>query len=74
MSNASQLKTPNVKRDLRGWLSAAAEGHGFSLVGIGPASIRAVNEDGLSTFLDNAFEGDMDWLRTTAAKLWCRSQ
>ena len=68
MSNASQLKTPNVKRDPRGWLNAAAEGQGFSLVGIGPASIGAVNEDGLSAFLDNAFEGDMDWLRSTAAK------
>jgi epoxyqueuosine reductase len=27
-----------------------------------------VNENGLSAFLDNAFEGDMDWLRTTAVK------
>ena len=68
MSNASQIKLPNSKRDLRGWLNAASKGQGFSLVGIGPASIGAVNENGLSTFLDNAFEGDMDWLRTTAAK------
>jgi epoxyqueuosine reductase len=68
VSNASQLKTPNAKRDLRGWLNAAAAGLGFSLVGIGPASIGAENENGLSAFLDNAFEGDMDWLRTTAAK------
>ena len=68
MSNTSQRKIPDEKRGLRGWLSAAAEGQGFSLVGIGPASIRAVNENGLSTFLDNAFEGDMDWLRATAAK------
>ena len=27
-----------------------------------------MNKNGLSAFLDNAFEGDMDWLRTTAAK------
>ncbi len=68
MSNASQLKIANAKHDLRGWLNAAAAGQGFSLVGIGPASIGAVNENGLSAFLDNNFEGDMDWLRTTAAK------
>ncbi len=68
MSKASQPKMPNAKRDLRGWLNAAAEGQGFFLVGVGPASIGAVNENGLSAFLDNAFEGDMDWLRTTAAK------
>jgi epoxyqueuosine reductase len=68
VSNASQLKIPNAKRDLRGWLNAAAAGQGFSFVGIGPATIGAVNKNGLSTFLDNAFEGDMDWLRTTAAK------
>jgi epoxyqueuosine reductase len=68
VSNASQLKTPNAKRDLRGWLNAAAAGLGFSLVGIGPASIGAENENGLSAFLDNAFEGDMDWLRTTATQ------
>ena len=68
MNNANQLKIPSAKRDLRGWLNAAAVGQGFSLVGIGPASIGAVNENGLSSFLDNAFEGDMGWLRTTAAK------
>ncbi len=68
MSNASQLKMPNAKLDLRGWLNAAAEGQGFLHVGVGPASIGAVNENGLSAFLENAFEGDMDWLRTTAAK------
>ena len=68
MSKANQLKIPDAKRDPRGWLNAVARDQGFLLVGIGPASIRAVNEDGLSTFLDNAFEGDMDWLRTTAVK------
>jgi len=68
VSDTSQLKMPNAKRDPRGWLSAAAGGQGFSLVGIGPASIDAVNESGLEAFLDDAFEGDMDWLRTTAAK------
>ena len=68
MSNVSQLKTPNAKRDLRGWLNAAAAGQGFLLVGVGPANIGAKNENGLSAFLDDAFEGDMDWLRTTAAK------
>lgn len=67
MSDASQLKIPNSRRDLRGWLSAAAKGQGFLLVGIGPAKIGAMNENGLSTFLDNAFEGDMEWLRNTAA-------
>ena len=68
MNNASRLKIPSAKRNLRGWLNAAAARQGFSLVGIGPASIGAVNENGLSYFLDNAFEGDMAWLRTTAAK------
>ena len=51
MSNASQLKTPNAQRDLRGWLSAAAESQGFLLVGVGPANIGAKNENGLSAFL-----------------------
>ena len=68
MSNASQLQIPNAKLDPRGWLRAAAEDQGFLVVGIGPASIGSVYKDGLSTFLDNAFEGDMDWLRTTASK------
>ncbi len=68
MSDASQLKMPNAKSDPRGWLSAAAEDQGFSLVGIGPASIEAVSKRGLAAFLDDAFEGDMDWLRTTAAR------
>ena len=68
MSNASQLQIPNAKLDPRGWLNAAAEDQGFLVVGIGPASIGSVYKDGLSTFLNNAFEGDMDWLRTTAAK------
>ena len=40
----------------------------FRLLGIGPATIGANNKNGLSAFLDDAFEGDMDWLRTTAAK------
>ena len=60
MNNHNQQKTPNEKRDLRGWLNAAAEGQGFSLAGIGPASIEALNENGLSAFLDNAFEGDTE--------------
>ena len=68
MSNVSQLQIPNAKLDPRGWLNAAAEDQGFLVVGIGPASIGSVYKDGLSTFLDNAFEGDMDWLRTTASK------
>ena len=68
MIKASQLKTPDAKRDLRGWLNTAAAGQGFSLVGIGPATIGVVNENGLTNFLDCAFEGDMEWLRTTAVK------
>jgi len=59
---------PNVGRDPRGWLDAIAEEEGFFLVGIGPATIETKNVSGLKVFLDNAFEGDMDWLRTTAAK------
>ena len=62
MIKASQLKTPDAKRDLRGWLNTAAAGQGFSLVGIGPATIGVVNENGLTNFLDCAFEGDMEWL------------
>ena len=68
MSDASQIKISDAQRDLRAWLNARAAGQGFSFVGIGPASIAALNKNGLSTFIDNAFEGDMDWLRTTAAK------
>lgn len=68
MSNASQPQIPNAKLDPRGWLNAVAKDQGFLVVGIGPASIGSVYTDGLSTFLDNAFEGDMDWLRTTASK------
>ena len=68
MSNSSQPKMPNVERDPRGWLDAIAEEEGFFLVGIGPATIETKNVSGLKVFLDNAFEGDMDWLRTTAAK------
>ena len=59
---------PNAKRDPRGWLDAAAGDEGFFLVGIGPASLERINASGLSAFLDDAVEGDMAWLRTTAAK------
>ena len=68
MSNASQFKMPNARRDPVGWLHAAAVSQGFSFVGIGPASIEALNNRGLTAFLNDAFEGDMNWLRTTAAK------
>ena len=68
MSNASQLKMPNARRDPVSWLHAAADSQGFSFVGIGPASIDALNNKGLTAFLNDEFEGDMDWLRTTAAK------
>ena len=39
MSNASQLKIPNAKLDLRGWLNAAAAGQGFSLLGLAPLAL-----------------------------------
>ena len=68
MSDSSKPKMSNAERDLRGWLDAKAEKEGFFLVGIGPASIEAKNVSGLEAFLDGAFEGDMNWLRTTAAK------
>jgi len=68
VSDTGKLKMPDAQHDPSGWLNAAADAQGFSLVGIGPARIEAVNKSGLTAFLDDAFEGDMDWLRTTAAK------
>ena len=68
MSNVIQHPKPNAHKDPRGWLIEAAAHEGFFLAGIGPADIGSVNRAGLAAFLDDAFEGDMGWLRDTAAK------
>ena len=68
MSKAIQHPKPNAHKDPRGWLIEAAAHEGFLLAGIGPADIGSVNRAGLAAFLDDAFEGDMSWLRDTAAK------
>ena len=68
MSKAIQYPKQNAHTDPRGWLIEAAAYEGFSLAGIGPADIGLANRTGLAAFLDDAFEGDMGWLRDTAAK------
>ena len=68
MSKTIQHPKPNAHKDPRGWLIEAAAHEGFLLAGIGPADIGLVNRAGLAAFLDDAFEGDMGWLRDTAAK------
>ena len=68
MSKSIQPSKPNAHKDPRGWLIEAAAHEGFLLAGIGPADIGSVNRAGLAAFLDDAFEGDMGWLRDTAAK------
>ena len=68
MSKTIQHPKPNAHKDPRGWLIEAAAHEGFLLAGIGPADIGSVNRAGLAAFLDDAFEGDMGWLRDTAAK------
>ena len=67
MSKAIHYPKPNAHKDPRGWLIEAAAHEGFLLAGIGPADIGSVNRAGLAAFLDDAFEGDMGWLRDTAA-------
>ena len=59
---------PDANQNPRDWLAAAAAKEGFLLAGIGPAEIGPVNLAGLAAFLDDSFEGDMGWLRETAAK------
>jgi epoxyqueuosine reductase len=68
VSKIVQHPKPNAHKDPRGWLIEAAANAGFLLAGIGPAYIGPVNRAGLAAFLDDAFEGDMGWLRDTAAK------
>ena len=68
MSKTIQHPKSNAHKDPRGWLIEAAAHEGFLLAGIGPADIGSVNRAGLAAFLDDAFEGDMGWLRDTAAK------
>ena len=68
MSKTIQHPKPNAHKDPRGWLIEAAAHEGFLLAGIGQADIGPVNRAGLAAFLDDAFEGDMGWLRDTAAK------
>ena len=68
MSRTIQPTKPNAHKDPRGWLIEAAADEGFLLAGIGPAEIGPVNRAGLAAFLNDAFEGDMGWLRDTAAK------
>jgi len=68
VSKTIQHPKPNAHKDPRGWLIEAAAHEGFLLAGIGPADIGLVNRAGLAAFLDDAFEGDMGWLRDTAAK------
>ena len=68
MSKTIQHPKPNAHKDPRGWLIEAAAYEGFLLAGIGPADIGLANRTGLAAFLDDAFEGDMGWLRDTAAK------
>ena len=68
MSKTIQHPKPNAHKNPRGWLIEAAAYEGFLLAGIGPADIGLANRTGLAAFLDDAFEGDMGWLRDTAAK------
>ena len=68
MSKTIQHPKPNALKDPRSWLIEAAAHEGFLLAGISPADIGPVNRAGLAAFLDDAFEGDMGWLRDTAAK------
>ena len=58
----------NPNKAPRDWLSHVAAEAGFMLGGIGPAHLDQVNNDGLTAFLADGFEGDMDWLRQTAMR------
>ena len=68
MSNPPQNPILNARKNPRGWLEVAAADEGFLLFGFAPAEIGQRNRDGLAAFLDDGFEGDMGWLRETAAK------
>jgi hypothetical protein len=68
VSNPPQTPILNARKNPRGWLEVAAADVGFLLFGIGPAEIGQRNRNGLAAFLDDGFEGDMGWLRETAAK------
>jgi len=54
--------------DIRSWLNDAARAEGFFAVHVGPAMLPEQAEAGLQHFLDESFEGDMVWLRETAAR------
>jgi len=68
VSNPPKNPILNARKNPRGWLEVAAADEGFLLFGVGPAEIGQRNRDGLAAFLDDGFEGDMGWLRETAAK------
>ena len=53
---------------LKAWLIADAKAAGFADIGITKAQHSAQTTDGLAQFLDDDFEGDMAWLRDTAAR------
>ena len=55
------------KSKLKAWLLADAEAAGFADIGITKAQHSAQTTDGLAQFLDDHYEGDMGWLRETAA-------
>lgn len=56
------------KSKLKAWLLADAEAAGFADIGITKAQHSAQTTDGLARFLDDHYEGDMGWLRDTAAR------
>ncbi|MGB2319619.1 MAG: tRNA epoxyqueuosine(34) reductase QueG [Candidatus Puniceispirillum sp.] len=56
------------KSKLKAWLLADAEASGFADIGITKAQHSAQTTDGLAQFLDDHYEGDMGWLRDTAAR------
>lgn len=54
--------------NLKSWLAATARDEGFAYVRIGPARLPDYAAIGLQDFLKDGFEGDMGWLRETAAR------
>ena len=53
---------------LKTWLAAIAADEGFAAIHIGPARLPDYAAEGLRQFLTDEFEGDMEWLRDTAAR------
>ena len=59
---------------LKSWLAATAHEEGFAYIRVGPAILPDYAAPGLHEFLQDGFEGDMEWLRETAVRRSAPSQ